>query len=87
MRINGAPTRGHEADVGGRTTHRFVNNAYVGWREGDEVLLSKWSGRGAGSRAPLPPFACWRSVVISGLGPRFSSHCQRRPAVYMNGAP
>lgn len=45
MRINGAPTAGFEAQVGSRTTHRFVNNAYVGWREGSEKLVSKWSGR------------------------------------------
>jgi hypothetical protein len=45
MRMNGAPSKGWEKQVGSRTTHRFVNNAYVGWREGDEVLISKWSGR------------------------------------------
>lgn len=45
MRMNGAPTRGWEKQVGSKTTHRFVNNAYVGWREKDEVLISKWSGR------------------------------------------
>jgi hypothetical protein len=35
MRINGAPTKGYEVDVGKRTTFRFQQGGYFGWRESE----------------------------------------------------
>lgn len=43
MRLNNAPTKGHEPDVGSRTSVRFTNEAYQGFREaGDEAVIGKW---------------------------------------------
>lgn len=44
MRMNGAPTKGFEIDVGKRTTFRVQHGGYFGWRENPkEVLLGKWA--------------------------------------------
>mmetsp|Transcript_41644 Transcript_41644/g.106572 ORF Transcript_41644/g.106572 Transcript_41644/m.106572 type:complete len:517 (-) Transcript_41644:117-1667(-) len=71
MRMNGAPTRGWEKQVGSKTTHRFVNNAYVGWREKDEVLISKWSG----STKQIKSYADKRTYVVN---PRFLAYSQSK---------
>ena len=43
LRLNNAPTKGHEVDVGSRTTVRFTNEAYQGMREHvTEALVGKW---------------------------------------------
>ena len=43
LRLNNAPTKGHEVDVGSRTTVRFTNEAYQGMREhAMEALVGKW---------------------------------------------
>mmetsp|Transcript_24734 Transcript_24734/g.68868 ORF Transcript_24734/g.68868 Transcript_24734/m.68868 type:complete len:456 (+) Transcript_24734:229-1596(+) len=71
MRMNGAPTEGFERHVGSRTTHRFVNNAYVGWREGNETVLAKW----AGSVQQLLKYSHSHSWVIN---PKFLEYSQSR---------
>ena len=39
VRFNSAPTRGLEAHVGGKTTHRITNTQNWAFREGAELLL------------------------------------------------
>ncbi|KAK3283446.1 hypothetical protein CYMTET_8852 [Cymbomonas tetramitiformis] len=46
MRINGAPTVGLEHHVGNKTTLRYSNGDFFGWRESDdEVHIGKWNGK------------------------------------------
>lgn len=56
FRSNAAPTVGFEGDVGSRTTVRIQSPIYVGFREGNESLVSKtWFLNGPTSEARRSP--------------------------------
>lgn len=43
FRFNNAPTKGYEADVGSKTSVRYTNAAFQGFRErDDEAVMAKW---------------------------------------------
>lgn len=54
VRMNNAPTKRHEKDVGKKTSLRFTNDAYQGFREGrNEAVIAKWRNERGGARHKL----------------------------------
>ena len=71
MRMNGAPTKGYEKDVGFKTTFRVQHGGYFGWREKpEEVCLGKWAaGRDRGSHSELEKMA---RTKVHAINPNFA---------------
>ena len=80
LRLNNAPTKGHEVDVGSRTTVRFTNEAYQGMREhAMEALVGKWQIQNP--RADRLPKMMAKK--IHPINPRFMRYAEKNiEAVY-----
>lgn len=71
MRMNGAPTKGYEKDVGSKTTFRVQHGGYFGWREQpEEVCLGKWAaGRDRSSHSELEKMS---RTKVHAINPNFA---------------
>ncbi len=71
MRMNGAPTKGYEKDVGSKTTFRVQHGGYFGWREKpEEVCVGKWAaGRDRRSHSELERMS---RTKVHAINPNFA---------------
>ena len=80
VRFNNAPTKGYEADVGGKTSLRLTNAIFQGYREKDgEAVLAKWCQEA--SRAPCGKRDELTRLIdkkAHGLNPRFFDYANSR---------
>jgi hypothetical protein len=80
VRFNNAPTKGYEADVGGKTSLRLTNAIFQGYREKDgEAVLAKWCQEA--SRAPCGTRDELTRLIdkkAHGLNPRFFDYANSR---------
>ncbi|KAK3266218.1 hypothetical protein CYMTET_25143 [Cymbomonas tetramitiformis] len=78
VRLNNGPTRSHEAKVGSKTTIRFTNSAYQGFREMDEeaVLAKFCKGSVTGDCARDPELPLLLRKKVHPLNPNFIDYAR-----------
>eukprot|EP00899_Mesostigma_viride_P028867 jgi/Mesvir1/9165/Mv13710-RA.2 len=70
LRLNGAPTKGYEGDVGSRTTMRLQQAGYYGWREGEaEICVGLWSPSSSPSTEALQQLGHMVDAKVYPLSP------------------